>query len=54
MNDLPACLGYYGNPVDGHACSTCEARELCKGVIAKKRLEPVFERLRKIEAIIKG
>lgn len=56
MNDstLPACIGYYPKAIEPNRCDTCKHRELCKKTIAKSRLQPILEKIREIENVLKG
>lgn len=56
MNDstLPGCIGDHNHPIvpDG-PCNTCSHEELCKTVIAKKKLQPILDKILEIEILLK-
>ena len=57
MNDstLPGCLGYHNHPMPPNGpCNICPYEELCKTVIAKKRLKPLVDKILEMEATLKG
>lgn len=57
MNDstLPGCIGYYNHPTPSNGpCESCPYEDLCKKVIAKKRLQPILDKILEIDALFKG
>ena len=49
---VPDCFGDFESK--NNSCNTCDAHEVCKEVIDKKRLLPIFQRVEKIAAVLKG
>lgn len=46
------CFGFYDK--NNIECKNCDLFELCKNVIHKKRLFSIFERIERIEKILRG
>ena len=54
-NSLPGCIGYHNHPISPNGpCNTCPHEDLCKSVIAKKRLKPLVDKILEMEATLKG
>jgi hypothetical protein len=53
MNDStwPECLGYYPK---GACCDSCRHSELCKKVIARERLKPLYAKVLEIQKALRG
>ena len=52
---LPKCIGYHEHPMSLNGpCNICPYEELCKSVIAKKRLEPIVDKILEVKATLKG
>lgn len=58
LEAFPACIGYFGKPVEPNNCRTCEASELCIRLkmrfIPKEQLKPIAELIEHVEALLTG
>jgi len=52
---LPKCIGYHEHPMSLNGpCNICPYEELCKSVIAKKRLKPLVDKILEMETHLEG
>ena len=54
-NSVPGCVGFHGRPISPNGpCNTCPYEDLCKSVIAKKRLKPLVDKILEMETHLEG
>jgi hypothetical protein len=53
-NSVPGCIGYFGKPTAPNNCQGCSYADMCKKVVAKKRLQKLLADVQEAKAIAKG